>query len=54
MQKGKFLQKMIRPIENCIYLIKAKVSDISQVFETDDIFTRKNAISGFKSSPWAG
>ena len=28
-------------------------SDISQVFEEDDIFTRKDAISGLKSSPWA-
>jgi hypothetical protein len=54
MQKGKFLQKMIRPIENCIYAIKAKMSDISTVFEAPDIFTRKDAISGFKRSPWAG
>jgi hypothetical protein len=29
-------------------------SDLSQVFEMDDIFTRKDAISGLKSSPWAG
>jgi len=26
-------------------------SDISQVFEMDDIFTRKDAISGLKSNP---
>jgi len=30
------------------------LSDISQVFEMDDIFTRKDAISGLKNSPWAG
>jgi len=29
-------------------------SDISQVFEVDDIFTRKDAISGLKSDPWEG
>ena len=29
------------------------MSDLSQVFEVDDIFTGKNAISGLKSSPWA-
>ena len=28
-------------------------SDLSQVFEVDDIFTRKDAISGLKSSLWA-
>ncbi len=28
-------------------------SDISKVFEVNDIFTRKDAISGLKSSPWA-
>jgi hypothetical protein len=33
--------------------IRAK-SDLSQVFEPADIFTRKDAISGLKSSPWAG
>jgi hypothetical protein len=54
LQKGKFLQKMIRPIENCRYAIKAKMSDILQVFEVDDIFTRKDAILGLKSSLWAG
>ena len=53
-KKGKFLQKMIRPIENCIYAIKAKMSDILQVFEVDDILTRKDTISGLKSSLWAG
>ena len=46
--------KRIYPIENCRYAIRAKMSDISQVFEVDDIFTRKDVISGFKSSPWAG
>jgi len=46
--------KKVCAIENCIYAIKAKMSDLSQVFETDDIFTRKDAISGFKISPWAG
>ena len=30
------------------------MSDISKVFEVDDIYTRKDAISGLKSSPWAG
>jgi hypothetical protein len=30
------------------------MSDISKVFEVDDIFTRKDAISGLKSSLWAG
>jgi hypothetical protein len=30
------------------------LSDISKVFEMDDIFTRKDAISGLKNSPWAG
>ena len=30
------------------------MSDLSPVFEMDDIFTRKDAISGLKSSPWAG
>ena len=30
------------------------LSDISQVFGVDDIFTGKDAISGFKSSLWAG
>jgi len=30
------------------------MSDILQVFEVDDIFTRKDAISGLKSSLWAG
>jgi hypothetical protein len=29
-------------------------SDLSQVFEVDDIFTGKNAISGLNSNPWAG
>ena len=29
------------------------MSDISKVFEVDDIFTRKDAISGLKSSIWA-
>jgi hypothetical protein len=28
--------------------------DILKVFETDDIFTKKDAISGFKISLWAG
>jgi len=38
-----------------LYAIKAKLgSVISQVFEVDDIFIRKNAISGLKSSLWAG
>ena len=31
-----------------------EVSDISQVFEEGDIFTRKDAISGLKSGPWEG
>jgi len=31
--------KKIRPIENCIYAIRAKMSDIFQVFEVIDIFT---------------
>jgi len=30
------------------------MSDILQVFNADDIYTRKDAISGLKSSPWAG
>jgi hypothetical protein len=30
------------------------MSDISQVFEVDDIFTIKDAISGLKSCLWAG
>ncbi len=30
------------------------LSDLSQGFEVDNIFTGKNAISGLKSSPWAG
>jgi hypothetical protein len=30
------------------------MSDISKVFEADDIFTRKDVISGLKSSLWAG
>jgi len=30
------------------------MSDISQVFEEDDIFTRKDAISGLKNNSWAG
>jgi len=30
------------------------MSDISQVFRVDDIFTRKDAISGLKSSSWEG
>ena len=30
------------------------LSDILQVFEVDDIFTRKNAISGLKNSLWVG
>ena len=30
--------KWICPIENCTYAIRAKMSDISQVFEVDDIF----------------
>jgi len=32
------------------------VDDIytTQVFEVDDIYTRKDAISGLKSSPWSG
>ena len=30
------------------------MSDLSQVFEVDDIFTRKDTISGLKSSLWAG
>ena len=34
--------------------MKFHKSDLSQVFEVDDIFTRKDAISGLKSSPWAG
>jgi hypothetical protein len=29
-------------------------SDLSQNFEVDDISTGKDAISGLKSSPWAG
>jgi hypothetical protein len=29
-------------------------SDISKVFEMGDIFTRKDGISGLKSSSWAG
>jgi hypothetical protein len=29
-------------------------SDILQVFEVDDIFTRKDAISGLKNSLWVG
>jgi len=36
-----------------LYAIRAK-SDISQGFEVDDIFTRKDTISGLKSSLWAG
>jgi len=28
--------------------------DISQIFEVDYIFTRKDGISGLKSSSWAG
>jgi hypothetical protein len=51
LQKGKFLQKMIRPIENCIYAIKAKMSDLSPVFEVDDIFLFMDAITGLKSHP---
>jgi hypothetical protein len=31
--------KRICPIENCRYSIRAKMSDISQVFEEDDIST---------------
>ena len=34
--------------------IGSLMSDLSQVFEVDDIYTRKDAISGLKSSPWAG
>ena len=30
------------------------LSDLSQIFEVDDIFTRKDAISGLKSGPWEG
>jgi len=30
------------------------MSDISQVFEMDYIFTRKDTISGLKSSLWSG
>ena len=30
------------------------LSDISQVFRVDDIFTRKDAISGLKISSWEG
>jgi len=31
-------RKWICPIENCRFAIRAKMSDISQVFEADDIF----------------
>ena len=37
----------------CTTQIKDK-SDISKDFGRYDIFTKKDAISGFKSSPWAG
>jgi len=30
------------------------MSDLSRVFEVDDIFTRMEDITGLKSSPWAG
>ena len=36
----------------CTTQIKDK-SDISKDFGRYDIFTKKDAISGFKSSPWA-
>jgi len=38
---------MIRPIENCIYAIKARISDISQVFEVMDIFTLLKISAGY-------
>jgi hypothetical protein len=33
-------------------LFDISMSDILKVFETDDIFTKKDAISGFKISLW--
>jgi len=50
MQKGKLLQKMIRPIENCIYAIKAKMSDVSQDFRPADILGVRQATKGFDES----
>ena len=47
MQKSKFLQKMIRPIEDCIYAIKAKMSDLLQVLRLADILGVPQAIKGF-------
>ena len=38
LQKKANPAKRICPIENCTYAIRAKMSDISQVFEVDDIF----------------
>jgi len=37
---------MIHPIENCIYAIKARMSDISQVLSPADILGTLKAISG--------
>ena len=39
------------PVFN-LYLIS--LSDLSPVFEVEDIFTRKDTISGLKSTLWAG
>jgi hypothetical protein len=38
---------MIRPIENCTYAIRAKMSDIFQVFEVMDIFTLLKISAGY-------
>jgi len=46
-------EKRICPIDNCTYAIRAKMSDISQIFEMDDIFTRKDAISGILSPQYS-
>ena len=52
--KGQTLLNGFALIENCRYAIRAKMSDISQVFEGDDIFTSMDAIAGLKSSHQAG
>jgi hypothetical protein len=47
LQKGKLLQKMIRPIEHCIYAIKAEMSDLSQDFRSADILGIPEPTKGF-------
>jgi hypothetical protein len=50
-KRGKPPKNRFAPIENCTYAIETKMSDLSKVSETDDIFMLWHISAGYSNVP---